>query len=163
MLFVLPQYRDSDFPFGIFKLFFLLIKLLMMGIRVNKPILTVVRENQPIDGGRSCASANWWWKFVWFENLMLEVRVVRQIDGGSSCGSTNWWWNFLFYKLMFICFILHVCMECCCFVFYFTCVYVMLLFRVLFYMCVWNVVVSCIFYMCVCNVVVSYFILHVCM
>jgi hypothetical protein len=54
---------------------------------------------------------------VWFDKLMVEVRVVRQIDGGSSCGSTNSWWSFLFHKLMFV---------------YFTCVYVLLLLRVLF-------------------------------
>ena len=42
-----------------------------------------------MDGGSSCGSTNGWWKFVWFDKLMVEVRVVRQIDGGNSCSSRN--------------------------------------------------------------------------
>ena len=42
-----------------------------------------------MDPGSSYGSRNGWWKFVWFDKWMVEVRVVRQIDGGSSCASTN--------------------------------------------------------------------------
>ena len=38
---------------------------------------------------------------MWFDKLMVEVRVVRQIDGRSSCGSRNGWWEFVWFdKLM---------------------------------------------------------------
>jgi hypothetical protein len=46
----------------------------------------VIRQ---IDDRSSCGSRNGWWKFVWFDKLMVEVRVVLEIDGGSSCGSRN--------------------------------------------------------------------------
>ena len=58
-----------------------------------------------MDGGSSCGSTNGWWKFVWFDKLMVGVRVVRklmveicvvlEIDDGSSCGSRNGWWKFV--------------------------------------------------------------------
>jgi very-short-patch-repair endonuclease len=64
-----------------------------------------VRVVLEIDGGSSCGSRNGSWKFVWFNNLMVEVRVfdklmveirvVLEIDGGSSCGSRNGWWKFV--------------------------------------------------------------------
>ena len=42
-----------------------------------------------MDRGSSFGSRNGWWRFVWFDKLTVEVRVVRQIDGGNSCSSRN--------------------------------------------------------------------------
>ena len=60
-----------------------------------------------MDGGSSCGSRNGLWKFVWFDKLMVKVRVVLErvvgvrvfleIDGGSSCGSRNGWWKFVWF------------------------------------------------------------------
>jgi hypothetical protein len=38
---------------------------------------------------------------VWFDKLMVEVRVVLEMDSRSSCGSGNGWWKFVWFdKLM---------------------------------------------------------------
>ena len=66
---------------------------------------------------------------MWFDKLMVDVRVIRQIDAGSSCGSTNSWTmvevrvvrqidSGTSYLTSLCSFILHVCMYCICFVFY---------------------------------------------
>ena len=50
-----------------------------------------------MDRGSSCDSRNRSWKFVWFDKLMVEVRVVLEMDSRSSCGSRNGWWKFVWF------------------------------------------------------------------
>jgi hypothetical protein len=30
-----------------------------------------------MDGGSSCGSRNGWWKFVWFDKLMVELLILQ--------------------------------------------------------------------------------------
>jgi len=107
-----------------------------------------IRLNQPIDGGSSCESTNCWWRFLWVNLLMMAIRVNNRFvvairvnqsklvevglnksvhDGGLW--ESNWLWMFVWFdKLMVELLILQAYVL----LFYFTCVYGMLLFRVLF-------------------------------